>query len=574
MESILDSLTYNTIAFGIELVLLLLISVVGFGITLRFIRRILSVPALKMSAESQDTWIGRLRRSNRTIVGSIILLLLLGNLVLSFLDINTVSTTRDYATQYVQTYLERHDDGIASDQNQYLLFLRLILPHIALGSLKLVGIHVAAIFLGVILKRGIRAGHKRLQQVAWLQEELPTIQELLERLSILIKYTLFMLALFLSALVVGVPALWLLRIRFLVYGVIAFYAARLIVGVAHLTLETLFRFSDFFTNFENPLKYLGSLQHLLPLTKRSVEYFVYVGAATWVAREIDPSIWIARFGNIAIRIIAIFFISRVLIEVCTLFLYEFFIDRAEEEEQVTRASQQRQTLAPLMASMLRYGIYFAAMMMVLKEAGINPTPLLAGAGILGVAAGLGAQTLVTDIVSGFFILFENLFLVGDFIECAGVEGFVAEIGIRVTRIRDRSGVLHSVPNGEIRKIASHSDQYVNAIVDVGIAYEADLEKATRVLGELGVAMHEEHPDVLEPTVVVGVMDFGESEILIRTRTRVSPAKDFDVSNLLRRRIKQAFDRESIEIPYARRVLIFKNDKGKTPTEASPEPSNG
>jgi len=219
-----------------------------------------------------------------------------------------------------------------------------------------------------------------------------------------------------------------------------------------------------------------------------------------------------------------------------------------------------QTLAPLVLSLLRYAIYFAAIVMVLREVGINPTPLLAGAGVLGIIIGLGAQTLVTDIVSGFLIFFEHLYFVGDFIECAEVEGYVEEMGIRITKIRDRAGKLHAIPNGEIRKVASHSKEFVNAVVDVSIAYEVEIAKAIRVLEEAGKKLFDENSNVLAPTKVIGVLEFGGSEMVLRTSTRVKPAMDFEVSNELRQRIKESFDRENIEIPYARRVIIFQSAK--------------
>lgn len=216
-----------------------------------------------------------------------------------------------------------------------------------------------------------------------------------------------------------------------------------------------------------PPRYLGRFRHLSKLSKRATDYFIFVGLATWTVAQITPGTWTVQTGRLALRIIAIFYLSRVLIEVCALFPNEFFLT---PNEQSPAEFQQRQTLVPVAASLLRYGIYFTAVVMSLREAGIDPTPLLAGAGVAGVAVGLLAQQFVGDIVAGFFVLFESLFLVGDFVEVAGVKGNIEEIGVRVTKIRDEAGVLHAVPNGEVRKVSSHSKGYVNAVSNIPVPY--------------------------------------------------------------------------------------------------------
>jgi small conductance mechanosensitive channel len=210
---------------------------------------------------------------------------------------------------------------------------------------------------------------------------------------------------------------------------------------------------------------------------------------------------------------------------------------------------------------LKYFIYFGAGIMVLIEMGINPTPILAGAGIVGLAVGLGAQSLVNDVVSGFFILFENYYLVGDFIETGEARGTVEAIDIRTTRIRNPNGPQHILRNGQIGEIINYSKEHTRAVVEVGVAYESDLDHVFRVLEQVGKELKEKDHDVLEPTVVRGLQNFGESELLIRTITKVKPGQHRQVQRDLRKMVKEAFDREGIEIPYARRVLILKDEEG-------------
>jgi len=535
VNEVFDVLLYNALAFGIELVLLILIIYTGLTLILRLSRRVATFSALKIDAEAQKAWNQRIKRRSHVLVAVVGLLLLICNLVLSFLKINMLSAARAYLVE---------------------VSLADLVP-IGIALIKVIGIICTALILNWVLQKSLEFGRARLQKAKFLQKRLDEVNELLNRLKILIKYTVMMGALLGSAYILGAPPAWLPYLRFLAFGIVAFYGSRLIVQVAHLVIDMLFGLSGKFAQVESPLKYLSSIQHLSPLTKRAVEYFIYVAAATLVFSQITDRL--TKLGSIAIRIIAIFFISRVVIEICKLFINEFFLAEIDSDSEITRQVKQRQTLAPLTFSLLRYAIYFTAIVMVLREVGIDPTPLLAGAGILGIAAGLGAHSLVTDIVSGFFIIFENLYFVGDFIECAEVEGYVAEVGIRITKIRDRAGKLHAIPNGEIRKVASHSKEFVNAVVDVGVAYEVNIENAVRVLEEVGEQLRDDNSSVLIPTRVVGVLEFGSSEIVLRTSTRVKPAMDFGVANELRRRIKEAFDRENIEIPYARRVIIFQRD---------------
>ena len=239
----------------------------------------------------------------------------------------------------------------------------------------------------------------------------------------------------------------------------------------------------------------------------------------------------------------------------------------KKEGQTPEQRQRRATLVPLFRSILTYLIYFAAGIMILKELGINPTPILAGAGIAGLAVGLGAQNLINDMVSGFFILFEELFLVGDFVKIDEAEGVVESIDLRTTRIRDNAGRHHIVRNGKIADIVHYSKGFTNAVVEVGVAYESDLNKVLAVLKSTGEMLHAENDMVLEPTSVKGLDEFGESELLLRTVTRVKPGCHLQVERDLRKRIKDAFDAADIEIPYARRVLIIRNEEAPVAEQA-------
>jgi len=329
----------------------------------------------------------------------------------------------------------------------------------------------------------------------------------------------------------------------------------LIVGSVAVIVDTLDALSKKYASPDNILSYYSHLSVLVPLFRRSLEYVIYVTVATLVVMQIKFISPLAGYGPIIIKIIGIVFLSRVFVVLSDIMIGNFF----SESEKLTELEAQRQrTLQPLVKSFFKYAVYLVAFVLILHAMNINPTPVLAGAGILGIVIGLGAQPLVNDLVSGFFILFENIYLVDDYIETESARGKVEGIDIRTTRIRDPNGQLHILRNGQLNTVINYSKNYTYAVVEVGVAYDSDLDKVYAVLKQTGEELKKTHPDVLDPTEVKGLENFGESDLLVRTTTRVKPGCHLKVARDLRKMIKEAFDREGIEIPFARRVLIFKN----------------
>jgi small conductance mechanosensitive channel len=213
------------------------------------------------------------------------------------------------------------------------------------------------------------------------------------------------------------------------------------------------------------------------------------------------------------------------------------------------------TVAPLLKSVLKYCTIFFAGVLVLRVLGVDPTPIIAGAGVVGLAVGFGAQTLVKDVIAGFFLLFEGLIAVGDAVSFGNSSGVVEEVGLRVTKYRTFSGELWVIPNGEIRAFGNSNRQWMRAIVPVGVAYEQDIGKAMHVLEAVGAAWAAEHRDtVLEPPQVQGILSFDESAVTLRLVVKVRSSQQGTAEWELRRRIKEAFDREGVEIALPRRVL--------------------
>ncbi|MDZ8118244.1 mechanosensitive ion channel family protein [Pontiella agarivorans] len=345
------------------------------------------------------------------------------------------------------------------------------------------------------------------------------------------------------------------------YIYLFFTIGLLVVKAVAAIVDSLDALSKKYSSPDNWLRHYEKLSILIPLFRRCLEYVIYVTVATLVILQLS---FIERFAVIGPRltkVIGIFFISRVIIEIGNI-----LIDRFQQEQKnlTEKERKQRLTLIPLMKSAMKYVVYFTAILLALNAMNFNPAPLLAGAGIIGIVIGLGAQPLINDLVSGLFILFESLYLVGDYIETGQGRGVVESIDIRTTRLRDPGGQQHILRNGQIGDIINFSKRYTFAEVEVGVAYDTDLDLAYTVLAEVGRKIREVNQDVLEDMKVLGLQNFGESELLLRTITRVKPGCHQQVARDLRKLIKEAFDGQGIEIPYARRVLIFKTETEENP----------
>jgi small conductance mechanosensitive channel len=285
--------------------------------------------------------------------------------------------------------------------------------------------------------------------------------------------------------------------------------------------------------------YWERLTRLFPFGQRCFEAAVYVTAASLCVRELHFVNGIADFGPRIVHCIGIFFGTRVLIELLHVLLAEAFGLYREDRP----IDQKGRTLVPLLQSVSQYALYFGSALMMLGVLGVDTRPILAGSAILGLAVGLGAQNLVTDVVSGFFILFENQYLVGDVVKIADAAGTVEEVGIRVTHIRDEHGKLHIIPNGQIKGVISFSKGYVNAVVDVRLPSGRHLEDVFRAMAEAGRRLRESCRDVLAETEVKGLVEFGTSEMTVRAVTKVRPGTHGAVQNEYRRLLKEVLDEE-------------------------------
>ncbi|MBI1893496.1 MAG: mechanosensitive ion channel family protein [Candidatus Rokubacteria bacterium] len=225
----------------------------------------------------------------------------------------------------------------------------------------------------------------------------------------------------------------------------------------------------------------------------------------------------------------------------------------------TAKTQRALTLGPILKSLARYLIAFVALMIVLDQFGVDIKAILISAGVVGLAVSLGAQALVRDIIMGFVILFEGLIAVGDVIEVGSHTGEVEAVGLRVTKIRKLSGAQLIVPNGELTQFGSYTHGWARAVVDVGIPYEVEVDRALVLLEAVGRRWGEESSGVaLGSAEAQGIIRFGDSEMILRLQVKVDARQRAAAENELRRRIKAAFDKEGITIPYPQRVVHWAN----------------
>jgi small conductance mechanosensitive channel len=225
-----------------------------------------------------------------------------------------------------------------------------------------------------------------------------------------------------------------------------------------------------------------------------------------------------------------------------------------------------------LASIIRYAlivlIIIVATMIILKELGVEIGPLLAAAGIVGLAVGFGAQSLVKDVISGFFILLEDQVRVGDVVQIAGKSGVVEKIHLKTTILRDLAGNVHFVPNGQIDSVTNMTKDYSRYVFDIGVAYREDIDEVVNVIKEVDEELRKDpsfKDDILEPIEVLGLDQFADSAFIIKARTTTKPIKQWGVAREFNRRLKKKFDEKDIEIPFPHITLYMGQDKqGQSP----------
>ncbi|KGX89240.1 mechanosensitive ion channel protein MscS [Pontibacillus marinus BH030004 = DSM 16465] len=258
------------------------------------------------------------------------------------------------------------------------------------------------------------------------------------------------------------------------------------------------------------------------------------------------------------KIIVIFLFSFLIIRVGKSVIRNLFKRRRRGPFQIT--PRRETTLIKLLENTLTYTVYFAAVIMMLETINIQVGALLAGAGIAGLAIGFGAQNLVKDIITGFFIIFEDQFSVGDYIKTANFEGFVEEIGLRTTKIKSWTGLLHIIPNGSINEVTNYSIHNSVAIVDISVAYEGDIATAEQTIEELLKELPERYEELVGVPELLGVQNLGSSDVVLRVVAEVIPMEHWSMARKIRKELKNRLDERGIEIPFPRLVMYSRQEE--------------
>jgi len=269
-------------------------------------------------------------------------------------------------------------------------------------------------------------------------------------------------------------------------------------------------------------------------------------------------LWWGKF----ITIIIILVVAKIALSVINK-LIEKSLTPLKKSKNYKKRISRANTLIPLLQSVSKYVIYFITGVIVLRELGIDTTAIIASAGVVGLAVGFGAQSLVKDVISGAFLLFEGVISVGDSVNIGEHSGTVEVIGLRNVHLRKFSGELRVIPHGEVTSFGNFNKEFMRAIVKVGVAYEQDVERGMKTLEEIANKWAEENKDiVLEPPTVQGVLSLGSSDVTLRVAIKVKPMTHWGAERELKKRIKDTFDKKGIEIPFPRQVVYLRKEGGK------------
>jgi small conductance mechanosensitive channel len=235
-----------------------------------------------------------------------------------------------------------------------------------------------------------------------------------------------------------------------------------------------------------------------------------------------------------------------------------------DEQAELRTKARTETLTSVLSSIANLAIWTVVVLMALGEIGVNLGPLIAGAGIVGVAVGFGAQSIVKDFLSGMFMLVEDQYGVGDSVDVGIASGTVERMTLRTTILRDTNGSVWYVPNGEIARVGNRSQVWSRAVLDVDVAYDTDLRHAQDVMKRVAVELWEDESftdgDIIEEPQVVGVQNLGIDGITLRLVAKTDPSEQWAVARELRIRIKETFDAEGIQMPFPQRTVWINQEK--------------
>lgn len=260
--------------------------------------------------------------------------------------------------------------------------------------------------------------------------------------------------------------------------------------------------------------------------------------------------------NIFGKLIMIFIIF-IIMNILTKFISRI-IDRSLKNKRISHlysSDKRANTLGQILKKIVKYLLYFVWAVMSLEMFGINTGSILATAGIGGIAIGFGAQSLVKDIITGFFILLEDQYSVGDYIKVGSFEGTVEELGLRVTKLRDFNGELHIIPNGNVTTVTNRNRGAMRALVVISISYEENIDRALKIIESVCSEIQKNNSNVVDGPTILGVTSLSAYSVDITIVAKTKAMEQWAVEREIRKKVKEAFDKENIHVPYPKRVII-------------------
>jgi len=302
-----------------------------------------------------------------------------------------------------------------------------------------------------------------------------------------------------------------------------------------------------------PLRLLGIASFVLTFALLIVPAFELAGLRPRTGVHLRTLAEWAFGAGLKILLIAV--LAYAVIRTCTLLVrrFEHDLNLGTDLDALERGKRAR-TLGSVVRNATTALVSAVAVLMILRELGLDIAPVLTGAGIVGLAVGFGSQTLVRDIISGFFLILEDQVRVGDVAAINGTAGLVETINLRTIVLRDNEGTVHVFPNGAINTLANRSKEFSYAVLDLGIDYEEDPDRIGGILRKVGASMQADDqfgPSILEPLEVLGVEGLSDWSVQLKMRIKTVPLKQWDIARELRKRILQQFAENGIQLPSPR-----------------------
>jgi moderate conductance mechanosensitive channel len=364
-----------------------------------------------------------------------------------------------------------------------------------------------------------------------------------------------------------IPGGFLYLARAIIMTVMVIAVMSLFIRLSRKGLDYLFKISDELKTEHPELE--ARANRYLPLLKHGIRGVIYAIAVFSILQAwgLGTLSWLfsPQGGAIVSDLLIIFLIiaGTFLVWEIVSVKIENYLARGRQQVADKKGSTRLLTLLPLVSNVIRIALILVAGMSVLAHIGINIAPLLAGAGVIGLAIGFGAQSLVRDVITGAFILIEDSIAVGDFVEAGGHSGSVEHLTVRTVTLRDLNGTVHVVPFGEVTTVLNYNRDYGYALIDAGVAYRENYGEVVQLLQDVATELQQDETwgsDIIGDLEVFGLNKLADSAVEIRVRLKTQPMRQFSVRRAFLERMKRVFDENGIEIPFPHQTIWFGEDK--------------